>query len=838
MQCRTTSGADVWLSDYIATHTDVLVEFRPTFRYSSKGTEYFGFGIRVDQRTGVVSTDPPAPGTRIDNFIVEAVILKNDGGKTPDRFPVRTVRVHLHNSVLKFWLTPRLLTVRRRTATGAEQTQFRFAARVEFDDHTVGDVTLHHGLRWTDAAFFVLPPAVADLAQAAKIGRIKIPASLPLNTETKITATLPAAWGGATAEARFTVAPPWAGNTPKAELFNIAQQTWLGPGPGHPENFPNVLFLPSGYTKADLPAFESHSVQLLHRARTDPLSKPFDVLSESINFWRVPLPSAERGVCVRAEVYIVDEIGIPMAVWVPPAKNPRDADALDVKHLLYLAGLPMPGDAVPLPAADLRTRWALTWPTAFGLATTDPWHTGRDLDPLDSVKLPDKEIARWQAIATRTFFDEVDGILPTSVGHAPSAPSTNNVDLGVHPDRGGHDLFDDFLVALEADGLTLGVPAPGTRIGLLWGADQTLHRFNNRGLVTVLFATGLGRAHANDGIMVSHLGTAATAWPVVPVPGFHAVQLPPNPIQPVLHEDVGRVFVHEFGHRFGLGDEYPADAEFTGSNEFSGSESDLNADANLTSLAAVRIADHFKSDRIKWNWERIRQAGVLFKPIVAAGAAFLATLYPGHAKAFAVKDEVRLRRRVDKAPLGLITDRGAVLAVDAIAGDTLTLRIMATSTVGTFDPTQFGEGSIVYAPVPAPAAVRSAVYPYAHMIAPSIEKEIDDGNGPQTEWPRTAKEIFKEWLDFEGLQLPVAIKFGGFFAKWSHRLDARIVGLYEGGGQFAKNTFHPAGVCKMRQSRNAFWSFCPVCRYILVDFIDPSRHGGNDEDYGAQYPAE
>jgi hypothetical protein len=30
--------------------------------------------------------------------------------------------------------------------------------------------------------------------------------------------------------------------------------------------------------------------------------------------------------------------------------------------------------------------------------------------------------------------------------------------------------------------------------------------------------------------------------------------------------------------------------------------------------------------------------------------------------------------------------------------------------------------------------------------------------------------------------------------------------------------------------------FCPVCKYILVDTIDPSFHGAIDDEYEKQYP--
>jgi hypothetical protein len=40
----------------------------------------------------------------------------------------------------------------------------------------------------------------------------------------------------------------------------------------------------------------------------------------------------------------------------------------------------------------------------------------------------------------------------------------------------------------------------------------------------------------------------------------------------------------------------------------------------------------------------------------------------------------------------------------------------------------------------------------------------------------------------------------------------------------------------MRNSRDGSIEFCAVCRYIMVDFVDPFRHFEIDLDYDAIYP--
>jgi len=67
----------------------------------------------------------------------------------------------------------------------------------------------------------------------------------------------------------------------------------------------------------------------------------------------------------------------------------------------------------------------------------------------------------------------------------------------------------------------------------------------------------------------------------------------------------------------------------------------------------------------------------------------------------------------------------------------------------------------------------------------------------------------------------------------------KIVGLYSGGHLYHGEIYHPTGKCFMRSEYHdeRLDSFCCVCRYILVDMIDPSKHGLlNDSGFKFIYP--
>jgi hypothetical protein len=63
------------------------------------------------------------------------------------------------------------------------------------------------------------------------------------------------------------------------------------------------------------------------------------------------------------------------------------------------------------------------------------------------------------------------------------------------------------------------------------------------------------------------------------------------------------------------------------------------------------------------------------------------------------------------------------------------------------------------------------------------------------------------------------------------RCRGDIIGIYEGGSYHDCGVFRPAGRCKMRTAYEKTVPFCYVCRYLLVDRVDPTRHWKLDKLY-------
>jgi hypothetical protein len=68
------------------------------------------------------------------------------------------------------------------------------------------------------------------------------------------------------------------------------------------------------------------------------------------------------------------------------------------------------------------------------------------------------------------------------------------------------------------------------------------------------------------------------------------------------------------------------------------------------------------------------------------------------------------------------------------------------------------------------------------------------------------------------------------------RTTADIIGIYEGASYHDCGVFRPAGRCKMRVSTEKIVPFCQVCRYLIVERVDPTRHGVLDALYENVYP--
>ena len=812
---------DLFADDYINQFADVTLKFTPLFKGTQQGDSFTGDnnGITFNTTTGSAAIAAGVPANRKNNFIIEVEAKNNADGTTF----TETIRVQIHGAVSQVWLTPGQLTVRPVGPPGAIiHTAYRFAVRAQFDDGLVGDVTDGHGVTWD--------PSGGHVDQN---GKIQILPSDNPGDNLFVSATLPAALGGASTAVgpTLSIAHRWS-DEPTPPQFTLVAAGG-GPAAGTLEQTANVLMLGDGFRAADKDAFDQIVDSFVQFLKTNQLTKPFNLFSPKMNFWKIFFPAQNVGISFRSEMFIIgiDQYAhpIPAAVKPNPDPSPTQPTPWDIRNLVYEVGLPVPGDdAAARTPAILRDEWRK-------LLTGDP-----------APHLPnDNVINTWKLMTKRAFIEEQDCFPGMSLGSVPAADLDDTTELGLHGDRAGLQLLRAVCATLDSDdGTKL---SDGRPIGALWAADEAGFRYLNRDLIALISSTPGGRAvnwpSPTQGryLAVDTGGRyldfqdplhSVAYIPVKRVPDKNSYALNVAAVASDVTASASNILAHELGHSLGLGDEY---AEiFT---RFTQPHADPSH-ANLQTEADTQIQDPqnpanriISGDQIQWNWHRIVAAAVVDQGAITAPAPnkFRIPVIPDVSFRFAQGDTVLLRQRRWKTPLHKFTSTDVSPALQ-IADPPESGAIVVTPAQGVqislADIQAFLPGSLIYTPKPAPKSVLSAAYPFAEMVAKNVKDAITSSKKPLTDVPC----VFEV-----GTQLPILDDVANIRAG----IDLpSVVGLYAGGARHPCGIFHPTGQCMMRQQPNSHSEFCPVCRYIMVDLIAPEFHPEIDADYDTNYPQE
>lgn len=791
------SGTWQKASTYLASNSDVDLRFKPLFKTegAQPANTHSGHGISVNTLTGIVTLSTPLPSPRKPNFIIE---VEAKDHATTAVIDTTFLRIHVHQSVSQLWLTPNPLTIRPFSTTRPETTNFKFYVRAQFDDGVVGDITDMPNLTWS-------PAVNVDTTT----GKLKLKAGDATGNSIPITVTLPASVGGATATANAVVANAWnPANTINATI--VVGGGW--PGTINPEKVPNVLLIGDGIAAANQAAFNQYVNSLVQFLKTNPLNRPYNELATSINFWTAFLPSSATGVSVNGEIYPVGSGADLTARYVPGPKKPPGSHTgvWDLNQLIYMVGLPARNDDISNAA---RTNEAIK----------TEWQQLVDPDP--TPKVNNALINRWRALAKRTLIDAVDSFLGVKTGEPVSNPNDMK---DINLDQRNRITRDNMDLLLRALRDPRGVP-----ISNLWAKRSNGTKPNNYDLVCILVA-GHGRALNSDGYFFIDI---LDDIKIKAIPGKNAFSLnyQPTDIPNTADNDRSRVFAHELTHSFAIGDEY---------GEREGppvglTSPDVDKYGNLTLETDAQTGGQIHGDQIKWNWHRIRKAGVIDGAIVdVGGGKFRLPLILGHGNQFSIGDTVHLRFREYPKPLPKNPKLSPPLEITdpAPTANTVHVRLKAGAVFNypnLIQPNrfiaEFAPGSIVYIPVPAPESVFNAnTYPYAEMVAKNIKDYITTRHKPLTVFPSVVDRNHVQDPIIPGVSLPYSFCFK----------RTRIVGLYSGGKTYHKGIFHPTGNCLMRESHTDGREICAVCRYILVDIIDPTKHWFIDRFYEEIYPQE
>lgn len=851
----TANPGGVLASTYLPAHATVSLAYNALFKGAPAA-----IGMHVDATTGAVTVDAALPPLFKRNFIIEATVTDSADHSTASV----VIRVHVHKSVKSFALTPPSLTVRPQVVPvpGFELTSYRFAVRATFDDDTMGDLTTGHAVVWTTNVG----------ANVNFDGRILLDATSTVGAAFNVVATLPAAFGGGSRNGAVTIAQPWSAEptVPKAKI--IPGGGW--PGTTAPDRAPNILIMGDGFATADAGNLETMAASIVHFMKTDTIVRPYDLLCTSMNFWQLMVPAAQRGTSFRCEVYAIDATHV---YPVPRPIKPPATGAWDIRHLVHRVGLPVPADMAKS-VSDLRGDWVALVPVA---------------PPAGSVS--DDLVTAWKMIGKRGFIDEIDAFPAMSYGAPPAANiDTDSPMIDLHSDRIGRPAMASFFNAVKSDnGVMVGA---GAALGSLWAnapqrqnnhayalgdvisvstnarrmfvcttagtsaaaepaayataaypdvvpdgaaAFTVRFAFDNTDLIVMMSAHPGGRAANYEGYIALSTQSGTFLINAAPVGGASnfTLNMPAPPAD--ISVDVSRVVAHEIGHSFGLNDEYidfEADYPFTAAS--------LADYANVQSLDSVQdAAKNIDGKLVRWNWLRVRKAAVLTGPAVAGTGAgsFSIPVVLGQGLQFAANDLLLMRLRRP----GVLIDTPAkvvelqtVLQVVSRTADAVVVGAAAGGAVTLADLQAFPAGSTLFKPVPMPSGMPGPTDPFARMMAKNVENLITSKHAALYLRPAPAnldddmkanKEVQHPSLD--GLTPSVPGR------PFCFKVKPSIVGLYGGGSRYASKVFHPTGAaCMMRNSHSDDSPFCPVCRYIMVEMIDPFQHFTIDIDYDDIYP--
>lgn len=790
-------GTSDWADDYLTNNNDANLVFKPLFKIqgAQPANIHKGHGISVDTRTGVVTLDANLPSPRKNNFIMEVEVTESATGNVID---TDYIRIHVHQSITQIWLTPNILTVRPFSSIRPEDTNYRFSVRAQFDNSIVGDITNMPNLVWS-------PAVNVDPSD----GNLILKAGDTSSDIINITVTLPAPIGGRTALGTMLLGDAWDAANP-IDISIVVGGGW--PGTINPAKVPNVLLLGDGFTNANRTAFNQYVNSLVQFLKINPLNKPYDVLSTSMNFWTAFLPSRETGISVNGEIYPVGDDADLKARYVPGPKKPPSGHAgiWSLSQLIYMVGLPLLTDDKSNSARsnnDIKTEWQQLI----------------DVDPNPHVN--NRLINRWRKLAKRSLIDQTDSYLGVRSGDMVSDPSDMK-DINLSKSRISRDNMDHLLRTLRDP---RGVPVQD-----LWAKTALGTKPNNYDLVCIVVA-GNGRALNSDGYffvdVVEDIKIARNSGNT----GYH-FNYSNTDIPNTANNDISRTFAHELTHSFAIGDEY---GEREGPPVGLTSQK-VDEDGNLTLIADARNGSNdIDGNEIKWNWHRIKKAAQISETIVdVGGGKFRVPLILGQGYQFALGDTVHLRFREYPKPLPKRPKLSPPLEITSPEPTSSTVHVKVKPAVVFNYPNiintgqfvaEFTPGSIIYIPTLAPESVRNSnSYPYAEIVAKNIKDFITTSKKPLTTFPSVVDDNNVQQPRITGVSLPDCFS--------RHR--PQIVGLYSGGKGYHKGIFHPTGNCLMRDSHTDGKEICAVCRYVLVDIIDPQKHSGIDREYDKIYPQE
>ena len=766
------------------------------------------------------------------------------------------VRVRVHEKIDAFWLGNNQITLQGRPApTFFGPANYVVSVYAKFSDGTLGDITSHPYLDFSSR-----DTSVAELTVPAAEGRLK--GGDPGDTHIDVkhgTVTQSVA----VHVDQSDVIP----TTPGGSDFTIRDRPILERihGSASIREARNILILAEGYKAAEEPEFRRRAQEATARLVSAPSHSPFGHVQGALNVWIAFEESKERGITVGPNV---TADGTPIPSTRGPDSKPTTATNYDLSQLVERVGLPTAARLADPGLANLaaaKQTWTTQFPAIFDSnkleqAIFDGWRR-----QLVNAVLQAKN-SRYGLIYGARTGERQSTTTPARAVTAFDVPTEGHHLIGwdtrrANPDRTHFDFFDIYLRSLKNP--KVAPTDPDFDVGALWGflggphvPGQNLVPGRDRGLVCILVNDeAFGGARIPPSGPIGMAVGANLKYTLQPIASSPAVDHDPT-VQSVPVEYVTATLSHELGHAlaFRLGDEYEGRSSLPAADVDAVAE--IEDFTNLTHDGRVRRATPpiIDTSKIKWTWHRIDFASPLAADVaIAAGSTTVVVTIRLPIGMTPIAQPITMGRWALVGVLGGLGDpegdvflrnpdlnphrRGStaallgpftITAVDTTL-NTVTLKLKSGQIPAAIT---LPERSVLYKPkfVRATAQVLSVIHP---RVLGDIAT-----NGPfDARVPRNTACGVQQ----SGPRQPRAIA-GVTYPAQQHT----VIGLYEGGGEYTCDVHRPTGMCKMRSPGTGTFNpatgvlvsfkeddnhFCFVCKYAIVDAVDPSRHDLVDREY-------
>jgi len=747
-------------------------------------------------------------------------------------------RLQVHAQILGWWFGNASITTAVDSAFAHAQPSIYASFTTEAGTDPVGDITGH--------GYVTLTPS--------PVGRLSVTTAGRLRGISEGDDTVSGTFLGVTHDLPVHVVNY---ETPRNDLEAIRTPDIAGAA-----NMHNLVFVPEGFrdTADDRKKFDEIVTKVVDEMFSKDRHQPYPLLQGSFNVWKAYIPSRQH---VLTCAFPINELKISgefdAGFHIPYTYHPKDDKSkYTVAALVERVGLPKSDEA-----GD-RT------------ALVDLWKT-QNLHDFDPTKVDDVLVRAWKLQKITRFLEARDTIFGFRLGsrladrsagfgsavarpagddgsaalqafvrrvyefYETETPRSLLLDPRRHPpelvantwgDTNAGNALITYLTHLHWNF------APHQNVGQHWAPDPLDATFNrSRGLVAVICHDGLmgGSGGSNNSYTANTLANIRSVRFEVVTTGQERIMRrnPPDSIPTEIDEIINTI-THEIGHSFNLNDEYE---DFAGASSDAGLHADFAADntarlgfifANGTlSGGQVTFNDEtIDVSKVKWmELPRMILSDALLKDAELVPPVVKLTVDKRHISAWTAAkkrtNSVFLRSREFTARGGQLplpvdnTHFLAGLEIGAVDEALGTVLIAAAGLPAIGSPV-FKAGAVLYVPRRNPDdSPRMVVEPEvrAHQLSTKrpLNKETD------------TTKVNKEEDDTEDIT-----GFGAPCKGW------KMIGVYEGANHQAARYYRPAGLCKMRKNTDegkGDGEFCHVCKWLLVNRVDPGLHAILDDKY-------